>query len=204
MITKIQLSDKYQIYRSHDSNFINIKEDCLKFVKLNELMVFYSNYPKKTAPPNSVWMEIQADCFLGINDIIKKYIKEISGKTFKNYAEHYWIYTQTKGFNLEWMHQHLLVHPQGRSNIKTDYTFTYYIQTPKDINGDEGHIVFETEDKNRHKFLPEEGDIFIFPADIRHTAMPTPNSEIDRIVYAGNLCLNVEQQDMSDELIKLI
>ena len=40
----------------------------------------------------------------------------------------------------------------------------------------------------------QEGDFFIFPADIRHTAVPTPNSEIDRIVYAGNLCLDVENQ----------
>jgi predicted 2-oxoglutarate/Fe(II)-dependent dioxygenase YbiX len=95
---------------------------------------------------------------------------------------------------MEWMHQHLLVHPPGRSNIKTDFTFTYYLQTPKDIKGDEGHIVFETEDKIKHKFLPQEGDFFIFPADIRHTAIPTPNSELDRIVYAGNFCLDVENQ----------
>jgi hypothetical protein len=92
------------------------------------------------------------------------------------------------------MHQHLLVHPPGSTLIKTDYTFTYYLQTPTDIKGDEGHIIFETEDKVRHKFLPQEGDIFIFPADIRHTAIPTPNSEIDRIVYAGNFCLDIENQ----------
>lgn len=191
MITKIQLSEKYTIYRSHDDNFPNIKDECLRMVKINDSMVIYS---KTQTKENSIWMEINADCFLTINKKVKKYVEEISGRTFKNYAEHFWIYTQTKGFNLEWMHQHLLVHPPGRSNVKTDYTFTYYLQTPKDISGDEGHIVFETEDRVRHKFLPQEGDIFIFPADIRHTAVPTPNSSIDRIVYAGNLCLDIENQ----------
>ena len=191
MIEKIYLSEKYSIYRSHDDNFPNIKDECIRLALLNDKMVIHS---KTQSKQNSIWMEINADCFLGINKKIKKYVEEISGRSFKNYAEHFWIYTQTNGFNLEWMHQHLLVHPPGRSNIKTDYTFTYYLQTPKDISGDEGHIVFETENKVRHKFLPNEGDMFIFPADIRHTAIPTPKSTIDRIVYAGNLCLDVENQ----------
>jgi hypothetical protein len=143
---------------------------------------------------NSIWMDIRANCFNVINNIVKTHIEEISNRKFVNYAEHYWVYTQTKGFNLEWMHQHLLVHPPGSTFIKTDYTFTYYLQTPTDIKGDEGYIIFETEDKVKHKFLPKEGDIFIFPADIRHTAIPTPNSEIDRIVYAGNFCLDIENQ----------
>jgi len=191
MMEKINLSDKFSIYRSHDDNFLSIKDECLRMVKINEKMV---NYPKNNDKPNSIWVEINAECFLYINNLIKQYIENISNRKFINYAEHFWIYTQTKNFNLEWMHQHLLVHPPGRTSIKTDYTFTYYLQTPKDIIGDEGHIVFETEDKNKHKFLPEEGDIFIFPSYIRHTAIPTPNSQVDRIVYAGNFCLDVEKQ----------
>jgi hypothetical protein len=191
MISNIKLSKNYTIYKSHDDTFQNIKEECLKFVKLNNEMSLLS---KMGVKQNTIWMEIKSKCFNYINDKVKKYIEEISNKKFVNYAEHYWVYTQTKGFNLEWIHQHLLVHPPGSTLIKTDYTFTYYLQTPSDITGDEGHIIFETEDKVRHKFLPKEGDIFIFPADIRHTAIPTPNSEIDRIVYAGNFCLDVENQ----------
>jgi hypothetical protein len=191
MISNIELSKKYTIYITQDSNFQNIKKDCLKFVKLNSEMSLLSKMEDKQ---NTIWMDIRTNCFNYINDKVKKHIEEISNRNFVNYAEHYWVYTQTKGFNLEWMHQHLLVHPAGSTLIKTDYTFTYYLQTPTDIKGDEGHLIFETEDKVRHKFLPQEGDIFIFPADIRHTAIPTPNSEIDRIVYAGNFCLDIENQ----------
>lgn len=191
MIQEIKLSERFSILRGHDDNFFNIKDECIKYAKLNDSLVIYS---KTQSRENSIWIEINAECFLSINEKIKKNIEKISNRKFKNYAEHFWIYTQTKGFNMEWLHQHLLVHPPGRSNIRTDYTFTYYLQTPKDIKGDEGHIVFETENKIRHKFLPEEGDFFIFPADIRHTAIPTPKSQIDRIVYAGNFCLDVENQ----------
>lgn len=191
MIQERKLSAKFTIYKGTDDNFLEFKDECIKFAKLNDSSVIYS---KSQSRDNSIWMEINAQCFLRINNNIKKHIVEISGREFTNFAEHFWIYTQTKGFDMEWMHQHLLVHPPGRSNIKTDYTFTYYLQTPKDIEGDEGHIVFETEDKIRYKFLPQEGDFFIFPANIRHTAIPTPKSDTERIVYAGNFCLDVENQ----------
>ena len=191
MIQEVKLSPKFIIYKGIDNEFQNIKEECIKYSKINDSLVIYS---KTQTRDNSIWMEINAKCFLQINSKIKKFVEEISGREFTNYAEHFWIYTQTKGFDMEWMHQHLLVHPPGRSNVRTDYTFTYYLQTPKDIKDDEGHIVFETEDKLKHKFLPQEGDFFIFPAHLRHTAIPTPNSELDRIVYAGNFCLDVENQ----------
>ena len=186
-MNSIKLSDNYTILRGKDSSFPSKKDKMLSIVEVN----------KKYANPtndNSVWMEVKSEAFESVNSLIRYNIQVSTGRKFSNYAEHYWIYTQTKGFNLEWMHQHLLVHPSGRTKILTDYTFTYYIQTPEDIEGDEGHIVFEDENKVRHKFLPEEGDWFIFPADIRHTAIPTPNSELDRIVYAGSLCLDVYNQ----------
>ena len=191
MIQELKLSTKFTIHKGHDDKFMDIKDDCLKYAKLNDSSVIYA---KTQTKENSIWIEICAKCFLDINALVKQHIEEISNRKFLNYAEHFWIYTQTKGFDMEWLHQHLLVHPPGRSNITTDFTFTYYLQTPKDIKGDEGHIVFETEDKIRHKFLPQEGDFFIFPANIRHTAIPTPKSELDRIVYAGNFCLDVENQ----------
>lgn len=186
-MNKIVLSEKYSIWtRKYTGGFK--KEEFLKYVDLNNKLSAHTN-------SNSVWMEIVTPCFTEVNDMVKQIMETIDGRFIDHYAEHYWVYTQTKGFDLEWMHQHLLVHPQGRSKILTDYTFTYYIQTPTDIEGDEGHIVFEDENKKRHKFLPKEGDIFVFPADIRHTAIPTPNSEVDRIVYAGSICMDIHNQN---------
>lgn len=192
-MTPIKLSEKFTIYRGKYNNEFSIDE-FLKYVELNDRMVIHTN-------DNSVWIEIESECFQSINSYIKNQIENITNKKFTNYAQHYWVYTQKKGFNLEWMHQHIQVHPSGRSNILTDYTFTFYLQTTDEINGDEGCIVFEDENKQRYKFLPQVGDIFIFPADIRHTAIPTPNSGKKRIVYAGSFCIDILNQKQIEKQI---
>jgi hypothetical protein len=183
----IKLSENFTIYTDRYSGEYSI-EEFLKYVELNNKL----SLNNKT---NSVDMEIETECFNSINSYIKNKIEIITNRKFVNYAQHFWIYTQIKGFNMEWMHQHLQVHRSGRSTILSDFTFTFYLQTTDEINGDEGCIVFEDENKKRHKFLPQTGDIFIFPGDIRHTAIPTPNSEKKRIVYAGSFCIDIENQN---------
>lgn len=183
---ELKLSKKYSIYKDRYSGDYSIDE-FLKLVDFNHKNTIHTNN-------NSVWIEIESPIFDSINNQIKSNIKTISGREFKNWAQHHWVYTQRKGFDMEWMHQHIQVHPPGRSKIQSDYTFTFYLQTTDEIRGDEGKIVFQTEDGIKHKFLPQVGDIFIFPADIRHTAMPTPNSEKERIVYAGSYCLDIFNQ----------
>lgn len=185
-MSPIKLSEKFTIYKGKYNNEFPISE-FLKYVEINDKLAIHTN-------DNSVWIEIETECFNSINSYIKTQIENITDRKLVNYAQHYWIYTQKKGFNLEWMHQHILVHPSGRSNILSDFTFTFYLQTTDEVSGDEGCIVFEDEDKKRHKFMPNVGDIFIFPGDIRHTAIPTPNSEKKRIVYAGSLCIDVSNQ----------
>jgi hypothetical protein len=183
---ELKLSKKYTIYKDSYSGDYSI-EEFLKLVDFNHKNTIHTNN-------NSVWIEIESPVFDSINNQIKSNIETISGKQFKDWAQHHWVYTQRKGFDMEWMHQHIQVHPPGRSLIKSDYTFTFYLQTTDEINGDEGKIVFQTEDGIKHKFLPSVGDIFIFPADIRHTAIPNPNSNKERIVYAGSYCLDIFNQ----------
>ena len=183
---QIKLSERYTIYKSKYSGLYSI-EDFLKLVQFNHKNTIHTNN-------NSVWIEIESPVFDSINNQIRKHIEEISGKEFTNYAKHHWVYTQRKGFNLEWMHQHIQVHPPNRSKIQSDYTFTFYLQTTDEIEGDEGKIIFQTEDGKLHKFLPEVGDIFIFDGDIKHTAIPTPKSSKERIVYAGSYCIDIFNQ----------
>lgn len=186
-VEHIILSDKYTIYKSADPLFEENRSYLLDIIKANHS---YS----LTTGADSVSMEINSIRFRRINELIKKLIENVTGRKFIDYAEHSWIFTQSKGYELEWMHQHLYVHPPGRTKIATDFTFTYYIQVPNDLQGQEGQLVFQTEDKVKHFFLPKEGDIFIFPGDIRHTAIPSTTSDTDRIVYAGSLCIDIFNQ----------
>jgi len=187
----IKLSEKYTIYKGRYNGEYSI-EDFLKLVEFNHNNTIHTNN-------NSAWIEIESPIFDSINNQIKNHIEEISGRKFTNWAQHHWVYTQRKGFDLEWMHQHIEVHPPCRSKILTDYTFTFYLQTTDEIEGDEGMIVFQTEDGKKHKFLPQVNDIFLFPADIRHTAIPTPNSNKERIVYAGSYCINIFNQKIYEK-----
>lgn len=189
MIDILKLSPKFSILKTKYEGPYSIKE-FLKYTHLNHLLVIPTNN-------NSVWIEIESKCFESINNQVMKHIQALSNKTFRNYAKHNWVYTQRKEFNMEWMHQHLLVHPNGRSKIIADYTFTFYLQTTDQVTGDQGCIVFETEDKQRHKYFPEVGDVFVFPSDLRHTAIPTPDSDKERIVFAGSFCMDIENQNYS-------
>ena len=182
----IKLSDKYTIYKGKYGNDYST-EEFLKLVEFNHKNTIHTNN-------NSAWIEINSPVFDSINNEVKQAIETISGKPFINWAQHHWVYTQRKSFDMEWMHQHIQVHPPGRSKILTDYTFTFYLQTTDEISGDEGKIVFQDEHGTKHKFLPEVGDIFLFDGDIRHTAIPTPNSNKERVVYAGNYCLDIYNQ----------
>jgi predicted 2-oxoglutarate/Fe(II)-dependent dioxygenase YbiX len=186
MIEEIKLSDSSCIYRTRFEGNLT-KAELLEVYLLNEK---YST----RSDSNSIWVEIESRCLDLINEFVKSEIESIEKRKFNTYAKHTWFYTQKKRFNLEWMHRHLLVHPDNRTTITSDYTFTYYVQVPKDVKGKEGHIVFEDTNKNQVSFFPNEGDIFIFKGDALHTAIPTPNSDTKRIVYAGSFCIDVTNQ----------
>jgi len=183
---ELKLSKKYSIYKSKYNNEYPIS-DFLKLVEFNHLNTIQTNN-------NSAWIEIESPIFDSINNQVKESIEKISHRKFTNWAQHHWVYTQRKGFDMEWMHQHIQIHPPGRSKIQSDYTFTFYLQTTDEIKGDEGKIVFQDEYGIKHSFLPNVGDIFIFDGDIRHTAIPTPNSNKERIVYAGSYCIDIYNQ----------
>lgn len=187
----LKLSDKYTIYRLQYNKNYPIA-DFINLAKFNHENTVHTNN-------NSAWIEIESPLIDSINRQVMQVIEGITAETFIHFAKHNWVYTQRKDFDLEWMHQHIFVHPPGRSKILADYTFTFYLQTTDQIKDDEGKIVFETEDKKRHKFLPQVGDIFIFPADLRHTAMPTPNSDKERIVFAGSYCIDIFNQNKQEK-----
>lgn len=190
---ELKLSNSFTIYKDTYKGKYSLNS-FLELVEFNHNNTLHTNN-------NSVWVEIESPIINSINEQIMNSITKISGKPFINYAKHNWVYTQRKDFDMEWMHQHIFVHPPGRSKIHTDFTFTFYLQTTDEIKGDEGMIVFEDENKNKHKFLPKESDIFIFPADIRHTAMPTPNSTKERIVFAGSFCIDIHNQKQYEKNI---
>ena len=160
---KIKIGDNEFVYKTKYEGV---------FAKKDFLLRFDQNKKVSTIPyDNSIWIEFECDEFKSIDSFILDLIEtEIVGYKFDYYARHSWVYTQKKGFDMTYMHQHLLLHSS--------------------TNEDLGKIVFRSKDGNIHKFLPQEMELFIFPADMYHTAIPTPKNDDLRVVYAGNIAYN--------------
>lgn len=124
-----------------------------------------------------------------INDLVLKHCSKISNVEYKEWAVQNWIYKMDYHTNREIFHTHVNL-IEGDDRINSSWTFCLYVQVPKNISGDDGKIVFKTSDSNEHLFLPEEGDLYLFPADLEHTPKLIKQSEVDRIVIAGNISLD--------------
>jgi len=84
-------------------------------------------------------------------------------------------------------HEHVDYHKQY--SAQTVYTWTYYIQTPDNCEGDEGKLGFRLDKMSGDpEFVtPKEGYLYIFPSAAWHQPYSAPNSTKQRITAAGNI-----------------
>jgi len=135
---------------------------------------------------------IESKEFKFIDRYVLNALEIIENKKIDKFAKSSWIYKQSKDFNMI-MHKHIFLEMgTEKTKLKTDWTFVFYIQIPKNLKQGEGDIVFMTEDKKLHAFKPEENDIIIFAGDLNHMVTQIPNAEMERIIYASNINLNLK------------
>lgn len=179
----IKLSDKFTIYKLNIGSYDRDKfiERAYQVIKL-----------KKTHPTDkSHFFYIPFRCyeFDILNGAVLNACEYLSGKVCDEYAIQNWVYFMTNKSENEIYHTHIdLV--EGDPRIKTDWTFCFYLQIPNGLSGNDGKIAFKTEDDIEHLFLPEEGDVYLFPPNLLHTPKLIKNATDDRIVIAGNISLN--------------
>jgi hypothetical protein len=126
---------------------------------------------------------------------IKNNISKLLSETFKisnNFIIYDWLYYSDKHNAYTGYHTHTILSQNNNrissiNSLKTDYSFTYYVQMPNNLKDNEGKLYFKTESGYEFSVLPEEDDIFIFPGDLQHKPEINPNSTKSRIVVAGNV-----------------
>lgn len=179
-IEKFELSKEYTIYKlKYDGDFN--KNDFIKRIYDNRGVIYQKKF-------KHVEDKFLIDCneFKSIDKFVISGLEIIENKKIDKVAKSSWVYTQKKDFNMV-MHKHIFLEMgTQKTKLKTDWTFVFYIQIPKNLKEKEGHIVFMTEDKKLHTFKPEENDIIIFSGTLNHMVNPIPNAEMDRIIYASN------------------
>ena len=112
-------------------------------------------------------------------EILKKdfYKKDDLIYTFKN-----WVYIVDKE-SPEGKHPHN--HTTMRElNTEGEWTWVYYVSMPNNLEGDDGYIYFFNEGEEI-SFLPEVGDLIIFPAHYYHLPKVNPKSTNNRRVIGG-------------------
>jgi hypothetical protein len=121
-----------------------------------------------------------------ITDFVVDLCKEIYNEETFGYLIHPWIAISKNDRTKILWHKHIHFAPPYHF-IETDFTFTYYLQMPNNLNGDDGKLLFKTDDGEIYKFLPEENDIFIFPPNLSHVVEWNRESTKDRVVIASNI-----------------
>lgn len=123
-----------------------------------------------------------------INEVTNKAIDIIvkecyNGEDFP-YTLRNWLYiSDTKSPEGADFHNHIKMQDLSTTG---EWTFTYYVTMPNNLQKDDGYIYFKSKDYNK-AILPKEDELLVFPADLLHFPKTSPNSRINRRVVAGTI-----------------
>lgn len=181
MIEEIKLSEAVSIYKTK----LNLNDiDKLIFdIRLNLDISADTKKPMPTEPG------IQSTIVIN-TPTISKLINRISTIFFEKfkldittpYFMGNWIYISESNNNYIGWH----THTESKSiNISPKWTYTYYVQMPDNLVGDDGKLGFKLDDGGIHMILPEVDELYIFPCTLEHAPMTNVNSNVERIVFAG-------------------
>lgn len=100
------------------------------------------------------------------------------------YNTNEWIYISTNINTYTYFHRHTTKESIRYIKQKPDYTLCYYSKMPDSLN--EGHLIFKDETGEEFLFLPKEGDLLIFDANLLHRPEINTHSNTERIVFSCN------------------
>lgn len=191
----IELSKNIVLYK--------YKLDYNKESLINEIHTSLSTFPRVSTSPHP---GVQAK-FLIKNGEWNRIYKEVSNIVLtdiykdvkKTYTSSDWVYVSTNLNRQAGFHHHLKMED---GNIRGEWSYTFYVQMPDNLKGNDGKLIFKDEDGLEYSILPEEGDLFIFDAKHLHSPATNLSSKLDRIVLAGTFCkVNILERKTNNTLI---
>jgi hypothetical protein len=181
MIEEIKLNNNISVYKTK----IKIS-DIAKLISDIKLNLDISIDTKKPTPKEP---GIQSTIVVStplIKELTEK-IVNIFFETFKMdntnpYTTMQWAYISDNKNLYSGFHSH---DKKKYANIPLEWTYTYYVQMPDNLEGDDGKLVFKLDDDTTQMILPDVGDLLIFPTSLLHMPNTNTKSELERIVFAG-------------------
>jgi hypothetical protein len=100
-----------------------------------------------------------------------------------------WVFISENKNNKSAYHNHL-----SEGNIlyikePPQWTISYYVEMPNNLEGNDGYLSFKTKNNEEVSFLPIESQIIMFPADVLHKPELNKKSTNKRVVYAANITI---------------
>jgi hypothetical protein len=179
---EIVLDENVKIYISKIEGYNS--EELKKQIKLN------LNFSQGTESKSNKLSGVQSLLLIDSNEIssVKKKCLNILNLINNNVEEglcftRNWFYINDSNTKEYFFHEHKK--NKEISSLDIEWTYTFYIQMPNNLQGIEGCLSFKTNDNKIHSILPEEGDLIIFPSNLLHTPELSPNSTKERIVMGG-------------------
>jgi hypothetical protein len=181
MIEEIKLNKIVSIYKTKIQ--ISDLNKLISDIKLNLDVSINTKNPSKSIPG------IQSSVVIS-TPTIREITEKIINVLFENfnidknipYITHQWVYISDKKNTYCGFHSH---DKENNTNIPLQWAYTYYVQMPDNLIGDDGKLVFKLDDNTTQSILPENGDLLIFPTTLLHAPMTNTKSNIERIVFAG-------------------
>lgn len=189
---KIHITDDVYIFK-----ISSIEYDQTKLI---EELIFNLDITKQQSPQNSKYPGIQSDISIlgGEISYVRNQIIDIFDnliyKSKNTYSYKNWVYLSSKENPYTNYHKHT---DMIGLKSKGEWTWTFYVQMPDNLNGDDGALVFKIGNIEK-SILPNDGELFIFPAELYHKPNTNQSSTKDRIVLAGTM----SKMDLSKKYTK--
>jgi hypothetical protein len=188
---EIKLNETTSIYKSNIP--LEFLDDLIKEINLNISVNSNTNnseYSKTevTSPGIQSNIIIDSKNISTLKSICVDRVKTVANYEMSNpYYARTWVFISNSKTEVSGWHTHNKPMKDDLVKIKDfTWTFTYYLQMPDNLKGEEGYLFFKTKDGKITKMMPEVGDLFIFSASLDHRPELNRTSTKDRIVYAGN------------------
>ena len=198
---EIKISDTISFYITNLSTINNF--ELIKDLKFNMKVNKKTSIESHNEPGIQSYIILKTKTIENLNDKIYKKIFNFLNYNLKDINPYFsteWVYVSTKNNNWSRFHTHTL-----SDTLKTnlDWSFVYYVQMPDNLNEQEGKILFRTNEGVEVSYLPQVGDLILFPANLLHKPELNRNSDIERIVYAGGLAMldyNIEYDSKKNKI----
>jgi hypothetical protein len=181
MIEEIKLNNSISIFKTKIE--ISDLNNLICDIKLNSTISIDTSYPTQMHPGIQSSIVLSTPSIRELNEKIMNVLFEnFNIDKNKPYTTYQWTYISYNTNTYTSFHAH---NKKNHTNIPLQWTYTYYVQMPHNLIGDDGKLIFKLDDESTQSILPEIGDLIIFPTTLLHMPMTNTASDIERIVFAG-------------------